>query len=274
VAGSFIALALRSRPLARMSGTIEPLLFASGLNHLLASVAGPPASVVEISPAGDVRAVGPGERGLQAAALLWPDAGIAPELGVGAGTAWAAAPDRQGSVYATLPRSNQLVRVRASAGAPAADVVTGFIGAGGRNPLPTGVAVAPDGGVYVTLFATEQNRASTGQVVKVEPDGRWQAVYDGLTFPVGLAVGAAGQMVVIELARAFDERSGRFIPNSGRLLVLGPGQNRRRTVVREINYPSALTVSAEGEIFFTEDGIFSAPGAGKVLRLPPQGIIG
>jgi hypothetical protein len=69
-----------------------------------------------------------------------------------------------------------------------------------------------------------------GRLVRVEPDGRWQPVYEGLSFPVALAFAPDGQLYVLEFARAYDGRSERYTPNSGRLLAVGPSPLRRRTV--------------------------------------------
>jgi hypothetical protein len=196
-------------------------------------------------------------------------------LGPGPAAPWGAAAGRGGALYAALPMANQLVRVEAAGLAasqlPApATAVTGFIGAGQRNPFPTGVAVARDGGVYVALFGTEPFRQGTGRVVRVRDDGRWQPYYDGLSFPVALGFAPDGQLYVLEFASGYDERAAQFRPHSGRLLTVGPGPARRRTIVSQIHYPTALTFSAAGDVYLTEAGALSPAGQGTVLRVPAQ----
>ena len=71
-------------------------------------------------------------------------------------------------------------------------------------------------------------------------------------------------------ASGYDTRTQQFAPRSGRLLAVGPGPGRRRTVVREINYPTALAFSPAGDVYFTEAGAFSAAGDGRVLRVAAQ----
>ena len=289
VAASLALLVARSRPLARMSGTVEPLLFATGLSEprglasqpdgtLLVTQAG--GGLARIDEAGTVTTAGGARASLLATALAWPDAGPADARLPTGGTAWAAAADARGAVYATLPLSNQLIRLSSggtggasgSGGLTTAQPVTGFLGADGRNPLPTGLTVGPDGALYVTLFAAEGTRATGGKVVRVEADGRWQPILEGLTYPTGLAFGAGGQLYVLELARGFDERGQRYTPGSGRLLALGPAPNRRRTVVREISYPTGITIAPLGDVFFTENGLAGFGGAGHVLRVPAAGL--
>lgn len=204
---SFAVLALRSRPLSRMSSAIEPLMVASGLDQPRA---------LRLQPDGTVEQA---------------------ELG-------------------SLP-----------AGVPAE-----LRGDAGSAPLPPGAALGPDGALYVTQFATRPNRPASGAVVRVATDGRWQPVFEGLTFPVALAFSPAGQLFVVELSRGYDERSGQFVPNSGRVLAVGPSPARRRTITRDVNFPTALVFSPAGDLYFTENGIFSPAGTGRVLRIAGESL--
>ncbi len=150
--------------------------------------------------------------------------------------------------------------------------VTGFIDSGQRNPFPTGAAVAGDGSVFVTLFGPEPFKPGTGKVVRVDSSGRWQPVVDALTFPIAVGIAPDGQLYVLEFASGYDERTGRFTANSGRLLAVGPAAARRRTIVREINYPTAFRFSPAGDVFITENGVGGRPGEGRVLRAAGQTI--
>jgi sugar lactone lactonase YvrE len=177
-------------------------------------------------------------------------------------------------VYAALPKANQLVRIQLPGGGAADAVsvtaVTGFVDSGQRNPLPSGAAVAPDGSVYVALFGPEPFQAGAGRIVRVEADGRWRPVFERLSFPVALAFGPDGQLLVLEHATEYDTRLGRFRPNSGRLLSVGPSPGRRRTVVRDIHLPTAMTFSAAGDVYFTESVTAGDAANGNVLRVPAQ----
>jgi hypothetical protein len=196
-----------------------------------------------------------------------PGAGGSP----GPAAAWGAAVDRAGMIYATLPLANQLLRIDpVGPGGATVATVTGFIGAGQRNPMPVGVAIAPDGALYVALFGTEPFRPGGGRIVRVEPDGRWQPVFEALTLPIAVAFAPDGWLFALEFASGYDARTQQFAPRSGRLLAVGPGPGRRRTVVREINYPTALAFSPAGDVYFTEAGAFSAAGDGRVLRVAAQ----
>lgn len=175
------------------------------------------------------------------------------------------------ALLAALPLANQLVRIDPEIGRGAA--ITGFIGEGGSNPHPTGIALGPDGSIFVAHFGAEPFRPGSGRVVVVAPDGRWQPRFEGLNFPVAVAFAPSGQLFVLEFATGYDVRGGRFTPRSGRLLALGPEPGRRRTIVRDIDYPTALTFSGFGDAYFTEGGAFRGPGAGRILLVPGQSLL-
>lgn len=186
-------------------------------------------------------------------------------------TVWGAQSSGSGPLLAALPLANQLLRLDPATGRGVS--VTGFIGEGGSNPHPTGVALAPDGSHLVAHFGAEPFRPGSGRVVEVALDGRWQPRYEGLNFPVAVAVAPSGQLFVLEFATGYDARSGRFAPRSGRLLALGPQTNRRRTIVRDIDYPTAIAFSGSGDAYFTEGGAFRGPGAGRILLVPGQSLL-
>lgn len=184
-----------------------------------------------------------------------------------------AALGRDGALYAVLPLANQMVRVAENPPGSAVFVtqaITSFVGPGQRNPYPVGVAAAPDGSLYVAHFGTEPFRAGGGRIVRVELDGRWSPVYEGLTFPMAIAVGPAGQLYVLEYASGYDATSGRFRPRTGRLLLVDPARSRQRTIAGSINFPTALAFSPEGDIYLTETEINDPAGDGRVLRVVAQ----
>ncbi|MGH2355300.1 MAG: ScyD/ScyE family protein, partial [Chloroflexota bacterium] len=191
-----------------------------------------------------------------------------------ASTVWGAQVAGSGAISAALPLANRLVHLQGPAPGDALSgeltTVTGFIGAGGSNPLPTGLALAPDGSLFVAHFGSEPYRPGTGRIVHVAADGRWQPRFEGLNFPVALAFAPDGQLYVLEFASGYDPRTGRFTPRSGRLLAIGPVTGRRRTIVRDIAYPTALAFSPTGDAYFTESGAFSAAGEGRILYVPAQ----
>jgi hypothetical protein len=201
--------------------------------------------------------------------------GITAAPGPAAGLRGLAAPSER-RLLAVLPWTNALAELRLPTAGEArviAGRITGFVGAGGGNPLPAALALHPDGSLYVALFGEVPYRAGTGQIVRVESDGRWQPVQQGLTFPVALAVSPGGTLFALEFASAFDARLQSFAGNSGRLVMVDRGAARSRTIVRDLNYPTAVTFSESGDAYFTENGAFSAAGEGRVLRVVSPALV-
>ena len=136
------------------------------------------------------------------------------------------------------------------------------------NPVPTGVAVGPDGDLYVALFSPLPYLAGSGSVVRVTPAGEVSEVVADLTTPIGVAFDAAGVMYVLEFSKGFDpEGPELFGQESGRLLRVGDGGNE--VIVNGLAFPTGLAVAPSGAIYLTNHGGLSAPHTGAVLRLEP-----
>ena len=261
------------------AGSDQPLFAQSGPAALSRSQSGGDSPLYLFQgptpeqPFGSLSRLRPGEPEWRLEPLVVPALGAA---AAAPSAPWGSTARPDGVVYVAYPAANQLVRLEPAnaAGAPpvAVTAVTGFVDSGQRNPYPTGAALAGDGSVYVTLFGPEPFRPGTGKVVRVEPSGRWQPVIEALTFPIAIGIAPDGQLHVLEFANGYDERTGRFTPNSGQLLAVGPSAARRRTIVREINFPTAFRFSPSGDVFVTENGVGGRPGEGRVLRAAGQTI--
>ncbi len=103
-------------------------------------------------------------------------------------------------------------------------------------------------------------------------DGRWQPLLEGLRFPVAVALAPNGLLYVLEFASGYDAAGERWVPRSGRVVAIGPEPTRRRTVVRDVDYPTALAFAPNGDLYVTEGGAFRGPGEGRVLLVPGQSL--
>lgn len=106
-------------------------------------------------------------------------------------TAITSGPD--GALYiaelAPGPNVGQVIRL-VPGGAPTA-VVSGL-------PSATGIAVAADGTIYLSLFGTGVPEAApkTGRVLRITPDGVQTILASKLNYPAGMALGADGDLYV------------------------------------------------------------------------------
>jgi RHS repeat-associated protein len=222
---------------------------------------------------------------------------VASLIGVGAMRNMAIGPD--GSVYVSNPQLC-IVRKISPTGAVTTIAGTGECGTSSnlfnlpatqtRLWIPSGLAVAPDGSVYV---ADKQNHV----VRRINPNGsittvagnfsQSGAVVDGapatssmLSLPTSLALGPDGSLYVSHRLNS-DHRLRKISPN-GIISTIAGGQNplaaRQHDVpaaTEPLGWPlddDAIEVSPSGEVYFIDVNL-GAPNSHLVRRIDTQGII-
>ncbi|MBL8178287.1 MAG: SMP-30/gluconolactonase/LRE family protein [Bryobacterales bacterium] len=151
---------------------------------------------------------------------------------------------------------------------------------------PNGIALAPDGTLYIA--DTNNNRLRA-----VSPDGIIRTLADGLDLPFGIAVNAEGVIYVSELRGGRVRRIGKdgdrttvaerlvrpmglAFDSSGALLIAESGQQRihRLTMDGQMqiaaetgarSIPRSIAVDGHGEVYFSD------PGTGLIRRIQPSG---
>ena len=136
------------------------------------------------------------------------------------------------------------------------------------NPVPTGIAIGPEGDLYVALFTHLPYETGAGSIVRVASDGA-VAVVTGLTTPIDVGFDAEGRMYVLEFSGGYDPRGpeGLFKPNSGRLLRIDG--SRREVLLDGLSFPTRMFFAPTGELHLVHAGALSAPGAGGVMKVTP-----
>jgi hypothetical protein len=253
-----------AQPLFAHSGPGAVVSDGSGLVLFIGPAEGrPQGSVVRLSPIG----VDPSP----AEPLVLEGS---PPLTPSPAAVWGAERGPDGRLSAVLPQANLLARVEPGTGHTVP--VTPFIGAGASNPFPSGVTRSLDGTMLVTHFGSPPfpalGQPPGGRLVQVAQDGRWQPLLEGLRFPVAVALAPNGLLYVLEFASGYDAAGERFLPRSGRVVAIGPEPTRRRTVVRDVDYPTALAFAPNGDLYVTEGGAFRGPGEGRILLVPGQSL--
>ncbi len=136
------------------------------------------------------------------------------------------------------------------------------------NPVPTGIAIGPEGDLYVALFTHLPYETGAGSIVRVAPDGA-AAVVTSLTTPIDVGFDSDGRMYVLEFSGGYDPRGpeGLFKPDSGRLLRID--QSKREVLLDGLSFPTRMFFSPTGELYLVHGGALSAPGAGGVMKVTP-----
>jgi DNA-binding beta-propeller fold protein YncE len=137
-----------------------------------------------------------------------------------------------------------------------------------ENPVPTGLARAPDGSFYVALFSQEPHVEGSGRVARFDREGNKAIAVEGLTAPIALEVAPDGALLVLEFAHGFAPGQPiGFAPCSGRLLRIADG--RSEVLHDRLQYPTDVVLAPDGGYYVTVVGAFGA-GDGRVERLPAR----
>ena len=133
--------------------------------------------------------------------------------------------------------------------------------------LPTGVAVDSSGNIFIADTLNQRIRrvdGVTNEITTVAGNGAFgfngdnpSATLARLSFPLGVAVDAAGNVLVADSlshrVRLVNMQSGEINTIIGTGIPIYNGDNQLATTA-QINAPLGLTVNAIGEVFFTEAG--------------------
>ncbi len=167
-----------------------------------------------------------------------------------------------GAIYVAEAGANALYRYDPAADDPALELVTVLPGLPGsepnpaRNgaaeldPVPTGLAPARGGGMYVGYLSGFPFPAGGAKVVLVAEDGAVSDAVTGLTGVVDVEVGPDGLLYVTEFASGFDLESQPpgWIADSGRVLrVLDDGTTE--VVADGLNKPNGIAFDGAGNLY-------------------------
>jgi hypothetical protein len=142
------------------------------------------------------------------------------------------------------------------------------------QPVPTSLAVGPDGALYVgELGGAAANDVGDVNVYRIVP-GQAPTVYaSGLTMIGGIAFDQAGRLLVLEIDTAGINDPSTGLPAPGAIIRINRDGTRTTLASAGLIYPLGLTVAKDGSIYATNYGILPAsggpiPGAsGEVVRI-------
>lgn len=126
-------------------------------------------------------------------------------------------------------------------------------GPGRAQRVPTSLALAPDGGIYVGELA---EGAGTGRarVLRVPAAGGAPAVFaSGFTGITGLATGADGSLYVTELSTNVRSQSA-----PGRVTRIAPDGRRTSFSSRALLFPQGAAVTADGDVYVSNFSVLPA----------------
>jgi hypothetical protein len=138
------------------------------------------------------------------------------------------------------------------------------------HPVPTGIALAPEGGVYVGYLTAFPFVDGTSRVDRVAPDGTVSTVWSGLSMVTGIAVAPDGTLFAAEMATG-DPASMEeppFQPFTGRV-VRQTGADGLEEVATGMLFPVNLRFGPDGGLNVALPSVGANNGEGVILRLDP-----
>jgi len=147
------------------------------------------------------------------------------------------------------------------------------MGPGGKQipmeTVPDALAVGPDGAYYVGELTGFPFPVGGARIYRVQPGNKPTVYATGFTNIISLAFGPDHSLYVLEI---FKGGLGKVDPKKpastlGAVIRLAPDGTRTTIADRGLVAPTGLAVSATGEIYVSNFGVFS--GAGEVVRITP-----
>ena len=131
--------------------------------------------------------------------------------------------------------------------------------------VPTSVVEGPDGAYYIgelTGFPFEKGKARVWRLV---PGRDPQLHAKGFTNIVDMAFDAAGNLLVLEIAKEGLLAAESGGDPSGRLVRLNRNGTRTTLASKGLITPTSVAVAPDGSIYIANDGL--NPGDGKIVKL-------
>ena len=162
------------------------------------------------------------------------------------------------------PNSGQILRVGLDGSvARIADLSAG-------HPVPTQLAAAPQGGVYVGYLTAVPFPDGAAKVSHVAADGTVTDVWTGLTTVTDVAVGPDGTLYAVEMSTGNLEEPPFLMPGSGRV-VRQTGEDSAEAVATGLMFPITLGFGPDGGLYVAMPAVGAASGGGTISRIDGVG---
>jgi hypothetical protein len=168
-------------------------------------------------------------------------------------------PDGQGFV-ASDAGGNSLLRVGAN-GAVSLGATFDSRPTAANDSVPTGVAIGPDGNIYVAELTGAPFPPGSARIFRVTPTGQTSVAFTGFTNLVDIAFGADGTLYALEL-----DTNGLAQPGgTGALIRVGANGQRETLFTQGLVAPTGLAIGSDNAFYVTN--LSAVPGQGQVVRI-------
>lgn len=215
-------------------------------------------------PSGVYRILGDGTSELVADLSAWvranPVAAIPPDFDPDAAGFSLVADAVAGTFWVDDPNSGQILSVGLDGSvARVADLSAG-------HPVPTGLAAAPQGGVYVGYLTAVPFPDGASRVDHIAADGTVTEVWSGLTTVTDVAVGPDGTLYAVEMSTGNLQEPPFMVPGSGRV-VRQSGPDGIEEIATGLMMPISIAFGPDGALYVSLPAAGADGGEGVIARL-------
>jgi len=134
------------------------------------------------------------------------------------------------------------------------------------DPVPTGVAVAEDGSVYVSELTGGPFPPGAASVYTADSMGMLQVVATGLTMGAGITIGPDGSLYVAQIS---ENLLGATPPAPGSIVKIDPASGTVTTVLAGLPFPNDVQFDSAGNMYVVVMTTVppGTPPSGMVLRV-------
>lgn len=130
------------------------------------------------------------------------------------------------------------------------------------QPVPTSIAVAPDGTLFVGELGGFPFTPDASRIHTIAPGGSTATLLtDGFTHIIDLALAADGTLFVLE----HDSNGLGVAGDAGALYALDPGSSTWTLLLDTLSVPTGMTLGADGTLYISNHG--HGDGIGEVLAV-------
>ncbi len=134
--------------------------------------------------------------------------------------------------------------------------------------VPTGLAPASDGGVYVGLLTELPFPDGTAKVIEIAADGTVSDVWTGLTAVTDIALSPDGTLYASELSTGNTDIEPFYHPNTGKV-VRQTGPDSSEEIATGLDYPVHIGFDRDGGLNVAGPAINANGGEGTIVRIDP-----
>ncbi len=215
-------------------------------------------------PSGVYRILADGTSELVADLSAWvrenPTQFIPPDFDPDAAGFSLVADEAAGALWVVNPNSGEIISVTPGG------AITRIADLSVDHPVPTGLALDPNGGVYIGNLTAVPYPDGAAHVLHVAPDGTVTEVWKGLTAVTDVAVGPDGALYAAEMSTGNTEAPPFAVPGSGKI-VRQTGPDSMEEVATGLMFPISISFGTDGALYVSMPAFGADNGEGVIARL-------